>query len=339
MIDQFIKTSRASFKKEANVSMYRYFDDLMNIACNVHSDIIKPTLKICFSLNRTCETLKYQNTQYIIYDEYLGQSFNKMNRILFYEDNNEAIAYLCKILSEEFYLTNKLEKAIPYNVYYQLHSKAKVFDLPTEFIEKKSEIVSIQESFVFFHEFAHLVVSNDPKQVVFAENFIASNDTSNHIIDAIKIHLKEKNRKPSEIHSFYEETACDFLATNFTYTFFKNIHPVKHANILSSISAGFLFLRTLYDLKNKANNRYDQDGNTYTLFMKLRYNVLRSYFSIFTESDSTDDLIDIYEKWEEKFDMNLVLNLTDEFEKKLLNIFKNRKFGVEENIVSDLFGV
>ena len=121
MIDQIIKVSRASFKIEPNEKMYRYFNDLINIACNVHPEINRPILKVCFTLNRLCETLKFKNEQYIIYDQYLGQSFNKMNRILFHEDDNEAVAYLCKILSEEYYLLNNLEKAIPYNIYYQLH--------------------------------------------------------------------------------------------------------------------------------------------------------------------------------------------------------------------------
>lgn len=336
MIDQIIKASRASFKLEPNKSIYRYFEYLADLVSRSHPGVEKPILKICYSLNRLCETFKFRNKNYIIYDQYLGQSFNKMNRILFYENDNEAFSYLCKILSEENYLVNNFDKALAYNVYYKLHSKAKAKNLPKDFIDKKNEFITIQESFVFFHEFAHSIVSTDPNPIKYAESFITSN--SKHLITTIQAHLKSNNEDPKKINYFFEEVACDFLATNFTYVFFKVSYPVKYANILEAISAGFLFLRTIYDIRSKANNLFD-DGNSFTFFMKLRYNALRSYFinnEIF--SDDSQNLIEIYELWEKKFDMNLILNLSIDFEEKLLEIFKRKDSPSNLNFVKELMG-
>lgn len=341
MIDTFIKHTRASFnleENELNKSYHKQFESFLQILSKIHPEVKIPKIKITYSLNRLSETFVFQNETYIIHDQYLGQSLNKMNRILYYEDQKESFAYLCKVLAEENYILNNIPKSIAYSLSYQVNSKAKAIDLPDEFKIKKNILINIQESFIFFHEYAHSVVSNDLNHLKHTEDFLSTDKSGILLIDLLKQTIKEQKLSKDKINFFYEEVACDFLAVNFTFAIFNRNFCIKATEIFTGITSAFLYLRTFYDLKNKAKN---EEESIFTLFMKLRYNALRNYISImYSNSDCDfDALLNVYELWEEKFEYNVMDKLDNELEQKLLNNLKDKINLNDINLAKRLIGL
>lgn len=323
MIDEILRTSRAYLKIAPNESQYLYFDDLLSSAVNLFPNLQAPTIKIAYSLNKLCELFPYKGKSYLVYDQYLGQSFNKLNRIVYHEGKNEAQAYLSKLLGEEFYLNNEIEYSICFLINHHVNrSESSVMDLPLNFIEKKGKLVFIQESFVFYHELAHLIVKNHPEIITKTTSFLNENEDVKLIVSFIQ----EKLQESGEFDHFVEEVASDFTAMDLTFKFFKNLPEIESEVIIESISLAFLYLRTLYDLKTKAASKHTSKLGAIS---KLRYNLIRRYFStneLYKEDwDKAGILVDAYDNWEEMIDMVMVLYLNDELKEHLHSILSKKR--------------
>lgn len=341
MIDTYLESTRALFNLPQNpmIEVYeKQFEAYLRFLNSIHPEIKIPSVKIVHSLNRLSETFSFQNQDFIVHDQYLGQSFNKMNRILYFESSEESFAYLCKILGEENYLINNISKSIAYTIYYHTHKNEKTSQLPADFIRLKDIIVTIQESFVFLHEFSHAIVMKDRNQLKFAEELLLSDELGISLINTVKEFIKSKEVDPNKLEYFYEEVACDFLAVNFTYGIFHERQDINSSDIFKAITSAFLFLRTLYDLKNKVVGK---EADIFTLFMKLRYNALRKYITrMFSQTGiDLDSLISVYQLWEEKFDMLVVSDLTNEFENKLVSILRNGPKMNDMKLARTLIGI
>ncbi|KRT14722.1 hypothetical protein ASU31_17615 [Pedobacter ginsenosidimutans] len=325
MIDEILENSRAQFPNPPRKEIYFYFPDLYEHLRKIYSSLELPTVIIVHSLNKLCETFKYGNSNYIIYDQYLGQCFNKFNRLIYYEEEREVKAYLCKLLGEEYYLINDINNCIPYLVSYHVNASANFTQLPQDFLVKKNDLIMVQESFVLFHEFAHSLVNQNPNLLAKSKTFLESTESSKIITDI----LKEKialDKRDSFLSHFYEEFACDLIALELTYSFYSKKEKFILNHIIEGISLAFLYLRTLIDIKMKATGEYEISSNVFNLFTKFRYNLLRRYYlesALFGEAiENPPQLIELYEKWEEKIDMEIVVFFTDEYRDKLKNIVK-----------------
>jgi hypothetical protein len=339
MIDKILDSSRALLSLPPKKEIYFYFDHITNHVKTSYPNIYLPSVIIVYSLNKLCETFRYGDTSYIIYDQYLGQAFNKFNRLIYHEDNVEVQAYLCKLIAEEYYLLNDIESCLAHLLSYQVNSKANAVDLPKEIFLKKSQLIFVQESFVLLHEIAHNLIIADPKLISKAENFIESSKEAQVVINGF-IELTREVRSDKGLTHFYEEFACDIIALELTHSFYLNLQGFTRASILEGIALAFLYLRTLIDTKLKAADAYETSKSEYHLFTKLRYNLLRFYYtsSFFLDSDKDDLplLIELYEKWEEKIDMNVVLFLNNELKAKLKNVLHTCDVPIDKKILKEM---
>lgn len=321
-------------------SYYSYFQDLLNFANEIFPNCKIPKIKIVYSLNKVCETFNYKGETYIVYDKYLGQSFNKFNRLIYHENKDEARAYLCKLMGEEFYLNNDIENSICFLIYYHLNRHAIASDLPIEFIIKKTELILIQESFVFFHELTHIIIKYYPELKHNIGKFLMDNENAKFIVNAVK-ELLNKSPNQNEFDHFVEEVTCDFTAMELTYKFYKIVPELKNESVIEGISLAFLYLRTLFDLKIKATN---SSIDVHNAVSKFRYNLIRSYFSnddLFTQDrDKAYILVEAYDNWEDKIDMLIVLFLDEDLKKTLNSIVKKKgKILYDEATLYDLLQI
>lgn len=325
MIEKILENSRAQFPNPPRKEIYFYFPNLYEHIKETYPNIELPKVIIVYSLNKLCETFKYGDSNYIIYDQYLGQCFNKLNRLIYHEDEREAKAYLCKLLGEEYYLINDISNCIPYLVSYHVNSSANFKQLPESFLSKKFELNIVQESFVLFHEFAHSLINQNPDLLLKPKIFLENTESAKIIIETVKEKI-DQDKVDSYLSHFYEEFACDSIAFELTYSHYSKNSEFTINHIVEGISLAFLYLRTLIDVKKKAIEEYETSSNVYHLFTKLRYNLIRRYYEESTTFKDVNNihlrLVELYEKWEEKIDMEIVLFLTDEYKKSLKNVFK-----------------
>ncbi len=258
-----------------------------------------------------------------IYDQYLGQVFNKFNRLIFHENQQETTSYLCKLLAEEYYQVNDIEKTINYLTYYYSNSKAKTIDLPIDFLNKKTELILCQESFVLAHELTHFLIEQSPSLLEIAYNFVENNQNARLIFkNAINDFSGEKNVELLLSH-FYEELTCDLIACQLVYSFF-SMKKLSPQNITEGVCLAFLYLRTLSDVKQKARKEYLTSNDIFKLFQSLRYNLLRHFIAENYDSIDLMKFVEQYEIWEEKIDKDMVCYLDDQFEKNINKTLKSK---------------
>jgi hypothetical protein len=133
------------------------------------------------------------------------------------------------------------------------------------------------------------------------------------------------------------------IAMELTYSYFRKDVNFNQNSIVEGISLAFLYLRTLIDIKLKASGKYETSENQYHLFTKLRYNLLRHYYTdsqLFDINNNTPSLlVDLYEKWEEKIEMEIVLFLDDEYRTKLYDIMKQNNIPMKKEIALEMLGI
>lgn len=333
MIDKIIEATRVKFPIEPNEILYFYFDDLLSFSIKEYELKEKPTLELVYTLTKDCQVYDLDK-KYIIYDQYLGQVFNKLNRLIYCENQLETTSYLCKLLGEEYYQINDLKNTINYLVFYQSNSKANLQDLPKEFLIKKYELISVQESFVLIHELGHILIEDNPNLVDDTSKFIKNDSSSNLIFETtIKSFLPNDNQ--NSINHFLEELTCDFISLDIIHNYFieKKYSP---ESIFEGVTLAFLYLRTLEDLKHIAKRTFLKSNNVYHLFCKLRYNLMRHYIAEKYKNADLMKIVEIYEIWEEKIDKDVVCYLDDELKSKLNNLLSDNFKNYNEDLAKTL---
>ena len=344
MINDYLKNSRVqlnntSIRKSMFANYYNNFNIYLKLAQSVHDDLEIPDVKITSSLNKLCEIFNFRNKNYIVYDQYLGQFMNKLNRLLLYETEDEAFFYLCKLLGEEYFILNNTKQASIFLLTHQIKSKSLAKNLSKKQIKDKNQMVTSQESFVFFHELSHLIVNKKNDYLDYSQNFITNSKGISFILDNVNNLIKEKSLPKSTLNNFLEEVSCDFLAANLSYTLHTKFHMFDRENYFYAITSAFLYLRTLYDIKFYTNKR---DNDIFLVFLKLRYIVLRQYISDHYNATTEESkiMLDIYDKWEKKIDMNLYqlfdINKSDDFINKYEILEKLNNTNIAKEIIKKL---
>jgi hypothetical protein len=122
-----------------------------------------PGLHVTYSTERTCETLELADGRIIIYDQYLGQTFNQLNRLhLNGRDPNDMTTYGCKLLAERLQLIGCLEQSLALAATYRIrqHEAVNSFREDRD-LKQRLQWTLIQESFVVVHELFHNVLHRD----------------------------------------------------------------------------------------------------------------------------------------------------------------------------------
>lgn len=163
-----------------------------------------PKLVVTYSAERACELVAFDETHYLVYDQYLGQTLSTLNRI-FLNDGSDGfiLIYACKYLAEKFRIAGDVNRAC--TLAYAYHENKKKGHLPlTNQTPDCGTFTLIQEAFVLSHELAHYVFNQD--QQLRREVFGYAAQT------AVEV-LSFPNLSEKRIRDLIEEIACDKLAT------------------------------------------------------------------------------------------------------------------------------
>jgi hypothetical protein len=123
-----------------------------------------PHLVIVYSLQRAHEIARIGGELYLIYDQYVGQTFNMLNRIwLNSDDRRDGEMFAFKLLAE--YYATRGEGALAglcAGAYATLHVECSSYKRERD-IRRRNTITIVQEVFVMAHELAHLIITEPGK--------------------------------------------------------------------------------------------------------------------------------------------------------------------------------
>lgn len=121
-----------------------------------------PELFITLSSERRCELVQLRGKKHLIYDQYLGQSFNRLNRIQFakHQASTLSMAYASKYVAERLVTLNAIAPATFFGLMSrQLEQNAfeegDPFNDLGEDEALRHKLIVAQEIFVMAHEVAH----------------------------------------------------------------------------------------------------------------------------------------------------------------------------------------
>lgn len=238
-IRNYLKNSRKITGKP-NAHFTELYNSIYNkLLKNCESDLSKLKLTITYSSNKTSELFSSENNEkYLIYDQYLGQAFNMLNRIHFNSDEpKDAEYYSFKLLAEEFQLAGNQEASLICALIHITESPKYDSYKKDKDIADRLSYTLLQETFVIAHEIGHYIFSK-------------KKDTK--IIDLYKSHLvdliNDQNQDISEINftdtyltdrhkSLYKGkgTYKDFLSKDQIEEFAKDARIDQEKHILESV--------------------------------------------------------------------------------------------------------
>ncbi|WP_340678418.1 hypothetical protein [Paraglaciecola sp.] len=155
IISAYILSTRKQYKSGDLSSMYsklfKYIDlslKKLNVECIYTTS---------FSKHRACENIEFNGKNCLVYDQYLGQTFNMFNRILLEDKPTDAIfSYAHKLMGEYFNRYNYIREAAACGVLYSETRKALLSDGYVD--DKRRRYTFIQEFFVMAHEAYHMIL-------------------------------------------------------------------------------------------------------------------------------------------------------------------------------------
>lgn len=158
-IDKYLETTRILKNRDWFESHYKKYYKSIGTAINSDYDKL-PELKVCYSINRTCEIIKFNDKEYLIYDQYLGQSLNMLNRLYFNSKiKDEAKTYGYKLIAEKIYTTGYYKYSKIFAItHILLKEKSSSYKIDIDF-NKRAIYRYVQELFIMCHELAHWMLS------------------------------------------------------------------------------------------------------------------------------------------------------------------------------------
>lgn len=193
-INRYISQARLNHPDQVNTELYRL------LLGDVFEKIVRQfgltiNLKLIYTPSRRAERLKINGESWLIYDQYLGQTFNILNRIFFNaEGEKESITYFHKYISEKTLEYGKSELGIELSNVYANGREC----LRNTFYgdPKRTVFTIISEKFAIFHELSHEILESGDDSVRFFTELIDitlqesrkshASETAESIIDAFR---------------------------------------------------------------------------------------------------------------------------------------------------------
>jgi len=310
-IKDYISTSRKLLNKPINRERY---ESILN---ELHQGRrIDLKLLVIFSLNRKTEIAEHDKIKYLIYDQYLGQTFYELNRIYFGAPRDEiGLCYTFKLVGENLQLRNYLNASLFFAHYFtNFHPYFK------EIKPYEKEVVmftTIQEYFVIAHEISHDIVANYVDEDLFetTKKLLTKNHldvfdkidlTEQSITDSYVDSLMKTMRFPEELREtvqeqseivfeggleeyidktrnlvnnrrdFLEEVICDEIATNMVL----NLNLTSPETTIRAIHIGLFNLRLLSIADRMVDQIKDKSQSITDYFFEsnIRLNAFRKNF-------------------------------------------------------------
>lgn len=160
-----IKGARSS---ELNDYYHKIFK---RIKKHAQFDIGRVELEVIYSTNKTAEMLQLNGQYFLVYDQYLGQVFNMMNRLFFNStEPRESLGYSFKIFAEEIQLEGRADAGLIFAIsHIKLMEESATYKKDRD-LAKRTTYTAIQEMFIMIHELVHFSKMAD-------QNYIARTRT------------------------------------------------------------------------------------------------------------------------------------------------------------------
>src|SRR6266850_3499064 len=102
MIEAYLSASRRLKPPPSRALLAQYRSMYDSIVANIPRHDDTPELFVTYSSERRCEFIRVAGKEYLVYDQYLGQTFNRLNRIQFAKHGAQSLSrsIACKILAE-----------------------------------------------------------------------------------------------------------------------------------------------------------------------------------------------------------------------------------------------
>lgn len=321
-------------------TMYKY------ILSHVRSDPNPPELHITYSSERRSELLTIDGCEYLVHDQYLGQAFNKLNRIQFAIHSNAELS--CSVALK--YLSQKLLclgtpimsalmaiTAIQYET--QAKEKGDPFDLEPLHEQSRQNMIVAQELFVISHELSHFRFAHEEKKSreeirKYIEEFLEVKDEKSSTSDYYSETLKSKDCIPEMFADdlgaiiAYKVATENFNISGFDVSqgiilAFKYLRLFSHLDVmarsLSKVSLISEPSKFKLELKKLENEVWEKAGG-------LRFSQLREHFIRYRMSSTLDPDLDeskksplkfMIEDYDEKTEFPIVFGLIDSLYEKL----------------------
>lgn len=174
-----------------------------------------PELFVTYSSERRCELVRIAGKLYLVYDQYLGQSFNRLNRIQFakHRPDQLSMAYACKFVAERLVTLNAIAPAAFFGLMSRefeqnAHEKGSPFESIGEDEGLRHQMIAAQEMFVMAHELAHHRWSLD--------HFALSKEISTYIEDFLQsVDESQSSTESSQSPSTYYRAILDSAGPEF----------------------------------------------------------------------------------------------------------------------------
>lgn len=251
-----------------NTILQSQYQDIYSNICGFTGLMEKlPPLVVTYSTSRRSEIVTVRKRDYLVYDQYLGQTWNILNQIYFNSgDSLHVQTYACKYLAEGLRDRCNLNGAKGFAVIYaDLKSS---HPLPLDNVDKRAMYTLAQETFLIAHELAHLALRyNDETLKVFVEGAreIVQDVLHRYTLtspddkltakrygfpeeDIVKgrQELARSGLKFGETKThLFEEVACDSWASMITHSIMTSLHEMDKRDIAEAISLCLRHLRLL----------------------------------------------------------------------------------------------
>lgn len=158
-IDRFINATRLNVSERV---IEQWYQQPLNIIRTIAQNFgVNLNIKVVYSATRRAEHVTIGGAKWLIYDQYMGQSMNLLNRIFIEsQDDQPAYSYFHKVLAERLLEVGKLPEA--------LHCAAFYHNTRTTLAAKHTDevwrgfLTRTHERFHMYHELGHEVFA-DPK--------------------------------------------------------------------------------------------------------------------------------------------------------------------------------
>lgn len=202
ILEAYLKAKRITMTKNRVMNpMYtfsfefikKYLDGL-NIQSEFH---------LVFSSSRQCEALRLNKKNYVVYDQYLGQSINLLNRIYFkeHEYKHSSLIYSHKIAAEYLRRVNIFEEATFCALFYSENKENIISKTPPN--PERLQFTLLQEFHIIAHETFHLIANQ-------------RRDIYDHFIGGVELYFqtreKRKHLQGSDYDIYEQSKRLDHLA-------------------------------------------------------------------------------------------------------------------------------
>lgn len=351
MIEDYIGASRRT-KPPNEALVAQYQNHYQRIKAQVRSFGGYPKLFVTYSSERRCELVQLGGNLHLVYDQYLGQSFNRLNRIQFAKHSPDllSMAYACKFVAERLVTLNAIGPATLFGLMgrqfeQNAHENGGPFESHGEDEVLRHQMIVAQEMFVMAHELAHHRWSLDHASLsteisIYIEEFLESIDEARSSTEPSQlpsIHYREI--LDSAGPEFHEEVFADdfggMIAMRAALTLgvrpwqaslgvvlaFKYLRLFRHLEILSHRMALLTkagqdidFLLSLQSIKNDI---WDSDMGAIGRF-QFREHYLRYRLKLDRkklpdfDTSNEEKIVTVVGGYDEKTELPAVLGLVDQ---------------------------